>query len=1059
MNERGEQPGFVPPNEGGSVSRGPLEQSLPPEMKIEGIEPKIIPDAPLVDSAKSPIIPDRPEIRALSGFNRSDLQAALEDAEFRVGKSRDAELEEAQRDQQAAKELLERLDAATARKNTAQVTAVPSTQSSLAPEVVANLEEKLAAQRVAHAESHQRMVEQTGPAQSQEGVGMTPEEQAAAGWLHVDPELGDNFNDKSSHGGRAGIIHGGNRLPPITWGKIEGTSSHDGERESESSIEINPETGPLAEARKLDDARERYASTMRSQKKWFGAASSAEVEAARKDYIEQSATALTTAVADIKKKYEGQDLQNPELQTEFRADLLRVTTERRASEEQVLREAMRDGQHRRILDEVRTIWKKQSKARMVVGGGLTALGMATTGTPISLLAYSLRGVLTGVGTGVTLDAAAQTIRKDFGDTRELKPEYIKQLRQRISSADSKDKVAAKSELERLVAAHTMQQVENGAKEFGVQDRGILKWKHKDETGKQLLEMYDESIRTQQEQEISFHQGKGKSMEDIVKLHLSAVIGEGEVLHEAYIKRIKSDKKWNAAIGAASVIAGSIVAALGVTHAVKAAQHATGMMQSAHDAKDQTTEALQKAMAASADGHPPVPPSSLPFGTATPDAMGLHAAPMDTAQVSTQHVVEQASGHPFGDASPDAIGLHSAPIDTAHQTIADASDHPFGNGTPDAIGRYSTHLAPETMPSDALHVNPTEVPKVGSESLHFLGDTAHQTAPSTTTEFHNPFAPDTSKDFHNPFTGEHADLAGKPESIDNFQNPFAPDAVPGFHNPFTSVGHSEIEHAKTVAALAGNAVEHVEVAQSGDSVWSLTEKFVDHQFPNLSAEQRTWMIDSIKDKIVAHPELANLKDADHLEIGAKVNFDKLGIDFTSVAEKATHLSPEITKGIHEHLASHVDAAASVTPEHVPDVPAQTIQDIPRALRDTPIMYQDAHGKLVEMGSHLESIPDVATAITPDVKDAFSQYDAAFDIWAMDVKPDALRTAIESLRALTIHDAMEPGKIESVLGVAKADDPMFEERLGVLLRGVLGKMTQFKPTDSLGAALETLQQAQK
>jgi len=56
-------------------------------------------------------------------------------------------------------------------------------------------------------------------------------------------------------------------------------------------------------------------------------------------------------------------------------------------------------------------------------------------------------------------------------------------------------------------------------------------------------------------------------------------------------------------------------------------------------------------------------------------------------------------------------------------------------------------------------------------------------------------------------------------------------------------------------------------------------------------------------------------------------------------------------------------------------------------------------------------------------------------------------------------MEPGKIESVLGVAKADDPMFEERLGVLLRGVLGKMSQFKPTDSLGAALETLQQAQK
>jgi hypothetical protein len=365
-------------------------------------------------------------------------------------------------------------------------------------------------------------------------------------------------------------------------------------------------------------------------------------------------------------------------------------------------------------------------------------------------------------------------------------------------------------------------------------------------------------------------------------------------------------------------------------------------------------------------------------------MGLHATPIDTAQVSTQHVVEQASSHPFGNATPDAIGLHTPSVEASHETLLPTNEHPFGNANPDAL---SSHLGSESTPADVTQVTPADVPKVSAESLHFLGDTAHQATPSATPEFHNPFAPDASKDFHNPFSGENANVGAQPEPIADFHNPFTPDSANEFHNPFTPEGRAAIEHAKTVAAAARGAAEHVEVAQSGDSVWTLTEKFVDHQFPNLSPEQRTWMIDSIKDKIVAHPELAGLQDASHIEIGAKVDFDKLGIDFSAVAGKATNLSPEITQGIHEHLSTHIDAATTVSPEALPnmaDHAVNGIQDVPRALRDTPIMYQDAHGKLVEMGSHLESIPDATSAIAPDVKDAFSQYDAAFDIWAMDVK---------------------------------------------------------------------------
>ncbi len=81
MNERGEQPGFVPSNEGGNVSRGPLEQSLPPEMKIEGVEATIIPEPQVPSSESTPT----PEVGADVIANLEQKLAAQRVAQCHLG--------------------------------------------------------------------------------------------------------------------------------------------------------------------------------------------------------------------------------------------------------------------------------------------------------------------------------------------------------------------------------------------------------------------------------------------------------------------------------------------------------------------------------------------------------------------------------------------------------------------------------------------------------------------------------------------------------------------------------------------------------------------------------------------------------------------------------------------------------------------------------------------------------------------------------------------------------------------------------------------------------------
>ena len=81
--------------------------------------------------------------------------------------------------------------------------------------------------------------------------------------------------------------------------------------------------------------------------------------------------------------------------------------------------------------------------------------------------------------------------------------------------------------------------------------------------------------------------------------------------------------------------------------------------------------------------------------------------------------------------------------------------------------------------------------------------------------------------------------------------------------------------------AASPEEYIETIEKGDSVWSTTEdqleKHFGNAFTNLDEAKRTYIIDAIKDKIVADPEkygLVGVGDIDNLEAGSKIDFSSV-----------------------------------------------------------------------------------------------------------------------------------------------------------------------------------------
>ncbi|KKS27319.1 MAG: hypothetical protein UU88_C0008G0018 [Parcubacteria group bacterium GW2011_GWC1_42_11] len=78
-----------------------------------------------------------------------------------------------------------------------------------------------------------------------------------------------------------------------------------------------------------------------------------------------------------------------------------------------------------------------------------------------------------------------------------------------------------------------------------------------------------------------------------------------------------------------------------------------------------------------------------------------------------------------------------------------------------------------------------------------------------------------------------------------------------------------------SANLSDQASYIETAKAGDSVWKMSsEQLKAHygeKFTGLPEDQQTRIIDAIKDRIVKHPELIGLEDADKLAVGQSVDF--------------------------------------------------------------------------------------------------------------------------------------------------------------------------------------------
>jgi len=83
----------------------------------------------------------------------------------------------------------------------------------------------------------------------------------------------------------------------------------------------------------------------------------------------------------------------------------------------------------------------------------------------------------------------------------------------------------------------------------------------------------------------------------------------------------------------------------------------------------------------------------------------------------------------------------------------------------------------------------------------------------------------------------------------------------------------VEH--TINNNLGDQAKFIETAKAGDSIWKMSsEQLKAHygeKFTGLPQDQQTRIIDAIKDRVVKHPELIGLADADKLAVGQSVDF--------------------------------------------------------------------------------------------------------------------------------------------------------------------------------------------
>jgi hypothetical protein len=256
---------------------------------------------------------------------------------------------------------------------------------------------------------------------------------------------------------------------------------------------------------------------------------------------------------------------------------------------------------------------------------------------------------------------------------------------------------------------------------------------------------------------------------------------------------------------------------------------------------------------------------------------------------------------------------------------------------------------------------------------------------------------------------------------------------------------------------------IEVVKKGDTIWDLAERELHDRmgtsFDQLDEARKTYMIDSLKDKIAANPQAFGLENADRLEIGDKVDMTSLfegreAVPLDGLRAEALALDQQAVEGIlknnellrdwvtthpHDALTSTVaekvmsgeipvaEAGASVVqPDLADPVQQRMVQRVYDTMTERmlcelqekyPAEYAQAHAENPELYPDRAGLIESAEPATMDLSDAgikaVKRYGETVAALRETTSPAAAEKIVSHVGELKVSQAMQKGVIEKMV----------------------------------------------
>ncbi|MDQ1284176.1 MAG: hypothetical protein QG620_524 [Patescibacteria group bacterium] len=261
-----------------------------------------------------------------------------------------------------------------------------------------------------------------------------------------------------------------------------------------------------------------------------------------------------------------------------------------------------------------------------------------------------------------------------------------------------------------------------------------------------------------------------------------------------------------------------------------------------------------------------------------------------------------------------------------------------------------------------------------------------------------------------------------------------------------------------------AIDSVETAQKGDSVWKMIDRQLEerygHNFTDLPVEQKTYIIDSFKDEVAKNPEQFSLKNIDKIKIGQKIDFAELFSDDQRVAGKfdiAKNLSPEEMENIAKNNktiirwlnAHHGEALTSEKVEDILHGSKETVKSI-----KSPAFLSQFNADFKDLSEISSEMSDPASQANADV--LREQYGASFKKVFSGMRRELFEgdsgiKSAEDLKSLNASEYLEDHKRSKVYKLYKyaagrfgeeAVKPKAGEDMAVWSRKLIGKIFEAK-----------------